>query len=279
MTSFARGYRRTSARTPSPSPAARRSSSPSPTIHHGRSSARCSPTRTRISSPATARCATTSTRSSKRSRGFRHDEDEYYRVRDEDPRTLTDAARGARLIFLNRTCFNGLWRVNRSGKFNVPFGRYTNPRIVDAEGLRAASAALARAEVLTADFADVTRSLGPGDFVYFDPPYVPVSKTASFTSYAKGGFGPDDQRRLADELARLRTAGVAAVLSNADTALTRDLYRDFAVHLVTSARAINSRASGRGPVGELVVTSWGAPGVHPQEAAPVARAGRVSSRP
>ncbi len=211
--------------------------------------------------------------------GFRHDEDEYYRVRDEDPRTLTDAARGARLIFLNRTCFNGLWRVNRSGKFNVPFGRYTNPRIVDAEGLRAASAALARAEVLTADFADVTRSLGPGDFVYFDPPYVPVSKTASFTSYAKGGFGPDDQRRLADELARLRTAGVAAVLSNADTALTRDLYRDFAVHLVTSARAINSRASGRGPVGELVVTSWGAPGVHPQEAAPVARAGRVSSRP
>ena len=133
---------------------------------------------------------------------YKHDEDEYYRVRDRDPRGLDDAERGARLIYLNRTCFNGLWRVNRQGKFNVPFGRYTNPRIVDADGLRAASRALARTKLLAADFAEVTRDLGPGDFAYFDPPYVPVSKSASFTSYAREGFGPADQDRLLAELDR-----------------------------------------------------------------------------
>jgi len=210
---------------------------------------------------------------------YRHSEEEYYRVRDQDPAGMTDAARGARLIFLNRTCFNGLWRVNRSGKFNVPFGRYANPRIVDKDGLRAASRALAKAEIVAADFSDVTRSLGPGDFAYFDPPYVPVSKSSSFTAYAQGGFGPDDQLRLVAELARLKEVGVAAVLSNADTAATRELYKDFAMHRVTSARSINSQAAGRGHVGELVVTSWGAPGLHdlPQVVAP-AKAARVSSR-
>ncbi len=198
--------------------------------------------------------------------GYRHDEDEYYRVRDLDPRGMTDAARGARLIFLNRTCFNGLWRVNASGKFNVPFGRYENPRIVDADGLRAASSALAGAKLLAADFSEVTRGLGAGDFVYFDPPYVPVSKSASFTAYARGGFGPADQERLLAELVRLRGEGAAAVLSNADTEVTRALYRDFAVHSVTSPRAINSKGGARGRVGELIVTSWGPPGVHSEEA-------------
>jgi DNA adenine methylase len=200
---------------------------------------------------------------------FRHDEDEYYRVRAQDPTAMSDTARGARLIYLNRTCFNGLWRVNRAGKFNVPFGRYENPRIVDPEGLRAASKALARADVRAADFGEVTAGLGPGDFVYFDPPYVPVSKSASFTSYAQGGFGVAEQDRLVQELARLRERGVAAVLSNADTESTRDLYRDFSMHLVTAARAINSRGAGRGRVGELIVTSWGPPGVQVDTAPPV----------
>jgi DNA adenine methylase len=194
---------------------------------------------------------------------------------------MTDAERGARLIFLNRTCFNGLWRVNRAGKFNVPFGRYTNPKILDADGLRAASAALSKAEIVRADFADVTRDLGAGDFVYFDPPYVPLSKSASFTAYASSGFGPADQERLLVELGRLRESGVMAMLSNADTDATRDMYGDFAIHLVTSARSINSKPSGRGHVGELIVTSWGVPGVDASEAqAPTGtvRATRVSSR-
>jgi len=213
--------------------------------------------------------------------GFTHDEDEYYRVRDQDPGAMTDAARGARLIFLNRTCFNGLWRVNRAGKFNVPFGRYDNPRIVDPDGLRAASRALAKVELRSVDFEEVTRGLEPGDFVYFDPPYVPVSKSSSFTAYAQGGFGPADQDRLAAELRRLRDRGVLAMLSNADTEATRALYGDFAVHLATSPRSINSQASGRGKVGELIVTSWGAPGIQVSEApprAPSGRGGRVSSR-
>jgi len=192
---------------------------------------------------------------------FKHDEDEFYRVREQDPTQLDDVARAARLIFLNRTCFNGLWRVNRSGKFNVPFGRYANPRIVDPEGLRAAARALGRAELVTADFATVTASLGAGDFVYFDPPYVPLTKTSSFTAYAEGGFGPADQERLATELAVLRDRGVAAMLSNADTPVTRALYEQFSVQLATAARSINSKGASRGHVGELIVTSWGAAGV------------------
>jgi DNA adenine methylase len=210
--------------------------------------------------------------------GFRYDEDEYYRVRAEDGAAMPDLARAARMIFLNRTCFNGLWRVNKSGKFNVPFGRYDKPRIVDAVGLRAASRALAKAEIVSADFEDVTRSLGPGDFVYLDPPYVPVSKSASFTTYSAGGFGPADQERLVVELARLRASGVAAVLSNADTEATRELYRDFAIHLVTAPRAINSQAGGRGRVGELIVTSWGEAGVQGTSApVPAKTAGRPRS--
>lgn len=211
---------------------------------------------------------------------YTYDEDLYYRVRDQDPRGMDDAARGARLIFLNRTCFNGLWRVNRDGKFNVPFGKYTNPRIVDDDGLLAASRALQRADVRLADFGDVTATLGAGDFVYFDPPYVPLSKTASFTAYARGGFGPIDQERLAAELARLRTEGVLAVLSNADTDVTRTLYRDFAIRLATSARAINSEGSKRGKVSELIVRNWGPPGIEGNDAAmPPKKKSRVSSRP
>jgi len=210
---------------------------------------------------------------------YTHDRDAFYRAREQDPLGLPDTLRAARLIYLNRTCFNGLWRVNQKGQFNVPFGRYTNPRIVDADGLHAASRALQRAAVEVADFADVTRALGPGDFVYFDPPYVPVSKTASFTSYAKGGFGPDDQARLAAELARLKAEGVLAMLSNADTEGTRALYADFAVHRATSPRSINSRASARGHVREIIVTSWGSPGLDPLDPAPAAaRSGRLSSR-
>ncbi len=208
--------------------------------------------------------------------GYTHSEEMFYRVRDQDPRGMTDIERGARLIYLNRTCFNGLWRVNRSGKFNVPFGRYTNPRIVDADGLRAASKALARAEVMAVDFAEVTRTLAPGDFAYFDPPYVPLSKSASFTAYAREGFGPADQERLAAELGRLKAIGVAAMLSNVDTPATREMYRDFAVHLVTSPRSINSQPSGRGPVGELIVTNWGPPGIQDGDTPPDAHAGRAA---
>ncbi len=188
---------------------------------------------------------------------YRHDKDLFYEVRARDTATMTDVERGARLIFLNHTCYNGLWRVNASGKFNVPFGNYKNPRILDEEALLAASAAFEKVELVCGDFTEVTSGLGPGDFVYFDPPYVPASTTADFTSYATGGFGPADQTRLVEELARLRDAGVLGMLSNADTPDTRALYADFNVASVSAPRSINSDANKRGMAAELLVTTWG----------------------
>jgi DNA adenine methylase len=189
--------------------------------------------------------------------GFRYDRDTYYAIRAEATEGKSDVERGARLIYLNRTCYNGLWRVNASGQFNVPFGRYENPRILDTEGLKSASLALARAEILCADFEEATASLGAGDFAYFDPPYVPLTKTASFTSYASGGFGPADQDRLARVVRDLRMRNALVMLSNADTIAARELYDGFAVHVVRAPRSINSKANKRGEVSELLVTSWG----------------------
>jgi DNA adenine methylase len=180
----------------------------------------------------------------------------YYRLRDEPTADMPAPRRAARLIFLNRTGYNGLWRVNASGRFNVPYGRYENPRIVDVERLQAASRALERAEILHGDFSIATRPLGDADFVYFDPPYVPVSKTASFTAYASKGFGPSDQERLAAELRRLATRGVHAMLSNADTKETRRLYAGLSHRVVRVPRAINSDPSKRGEIPELLVRNW-----------------------
>jgi DNA adenine methylase len=182
----------------------------------------------------------------------------FYEVRGLSTDGMTNVERGARLLFLNKTCFNGLWRVNASGRFNVPFGKYTSPRILDEEGLRAAHAALSLATIHEADFADVIRDLGKGDFAYFDPPYVPVSKTANFTAYASDRFGPAEQKRLAGELAALDKRGAKAMLSNADTAEMRALYIEhgFQVGTISAARAINSDPSKRGEVKELVVTTY-----------------------
>jgi DNA adenine methylase len=188
---------------------------------------------------------------------YRHDKDLFYEVRARDTATMSDVERGARLIFLNHTCYNGLWRVNASGKFNVPFGNYKKPRILDEEALESASAAFAKVDFVEGDFTEATRGLGHGDFVYFDPPYAPVSSTADFTTYAAGGFGPGDQTRLVEEMTRLRDAGVLVMLSNADTPDTRALYADFNVASVSAPRSINSDANKRGLAAELLVTSWG----------------------
>jgi DNA adenine methylase len=192
-------------------------------------------------------------------RGYRYDRELFYEVRERSTAGMSDPERAARLVFLNRTCFNGLWRENSRGQFNVPFGRYKNPKIVDEPALRAASEALQGVELRTGDFQDLTRELGAGDFVYFDPPYAPASPTADFTTYSAGGFGPADQRRLADELRSLRARGVLAMLSNADTKDVRDLYFDFTVHTVSAPRSINSVPERRGPAREVLVTSWEQP--------------------
>jgi DNA adenine methylase len=191
----------------------------------------------------------------------RHDYDEghYYEVRQTDPAQLELPARAARTIFLNKTGYNGLYRVNRAGRFNVPFGRYTNPGFRSEESLqnlRACSKALRGTTIALRDFAEVVRHAKRGDFVYFDPPYVPVSDTADFTSYVPGGFGRQDQERLADVFAELTRAGVRAMLSNSDTPAVRALYAKHRIDVVEAARNINSRGSRRGKVREVVVRNY-----------------------
>jgi DNA adenine methylase len=186
-----------------------------------------------------------------------HAEDYFYGIRAQDPHRLrSPAERAARLIYLNKTCFNGLYRVNSRGLFNVPFGRYKNPNICDPEALRGASARLQNVDLKSAHFSRVLKVARPDDFVYFDPPYHPLSGTAYFTSYTEGSFGENDQRELAAVFRTLAERGCKVMLSNSDTPLIRELYADFHREKVYARRTINSRAERRGKIAELVVTSY-----------------------
>lgn len=184
----------------------------------------------------------------------KHSRDHYYEVRSSTPAKQAEGA--ARIIYLNRTCFNGLYRENSKGGFNVPMGSYVNPRICDAENLRACSAALKHARIEPRPFETVLDVAKPGDFVYFDPPYVPLSETANFTAYSKGGFGEDSQRRLAEVFATLAKRGVKVLLSNSETPLVRELYGDFRIETVYATRLVNSRADRRGKIAEVLVRSF-----------------------
>jgi DNA adenine methylase len=188
-------------------------------------------------------------------RMWTYDKATFLRVRAKDPDRLDPVVRAARMIYLNKTCFNGLYRVNQKGQFNVPFGRYTNPTICDEPNLRAVNEVLRRRGVrlMTGDYVSVVAEAARGDACYFDPPYLPVSKTANFTQYGAGGFALKDHERLAAEFTRLAQADVAVVLSNSDTETTRALYRDFEIRTVLSQRNINRDATKRRPVREIVV--------------------------
>ena len=183
----------------------------------------------------------------------RHGEGYFYAVRGAIPTEPVE--RAARLIYLNKTCFNGLYRENRKGRFNVPFGKYLNPAILDQQNLVATSRALAGVELSVADFATVRDRAQRGDFVYFDPPYVPVSTTASFTAYAKAGFGPADQVRLRDVVVELAGGGVHFLLSNSMTPSVRELYGAFDIATVHASRSVNRNADGRGKVEEALVSN------------------------
>jgi DNA adenine methylase len=178
-------------------------------------------------------------------------------------------ALAAMLIYLNRTGYNGLYRLNSRGDFNVPAGRYASPRVCDAENLRRVSHALGRrgVSIMTGGFEAALADAGPGDFVYVDPPYAPVSATARFTAYTAGGFGPDDQARLRDLVVGLARRGAAVLLSNSTAPAIEALYVDhrparaagLRAFTVPARRAINSRAAARGPVLEYLITNL-APG-------------------
>ncbi len=189
----------------------------------------------------------------------RHDQRTYYQTRELDPATLTLPERAARLIYLNKTGYNGLYRVNRAGQFNVPFGRYENPTICNEPRLRAAAEALRGrgVSIKVADFEKLTRGAEPGDAVYFDPPYVPLSKTASFTGYHSESFGQLEHQRLAGAFKELTRRKVAVVLSNSGSKETKALYESLGVDVerVLVTRPINSKATARGSVAELIVSN------------------------
>jgi DNA adenine methylase len=181
----------------------------------------------------------------------------YYHVRDElEPAALDPVTQAARVVWLNRTCFNGLYRKNRSGHFNVPFGRYKSVHI-DEDNLRAVSAALAQVVIYDFDFESILEMAGPGAVVYCDPPYWPVSKTASFNCYDGLAFGVEEQERLAACFAALPDQGAYGILSNSWTDETLELYQRHGLYIdaVEARRSINSKGSGRGPVPEVMATT------------------------
>jgi len=190
---------------------------------------------------------------------IRHTPEYYYavRARDRNPgwADASPVERAARMLYLNRTCYNGLWRVNGRGEFNVPLGRYRKPDIYRPEKILAASRALQHATITACPFDSVLECARPGDFVYFDPPYVPVSQTANFTNYSADTFGEAEQRRLAEVFATLAARGCRVMLSNSDTPLVHELYAGFRIERVLARRAINSKAGRRGEVYEVVVLS------------------------
>jgi len=188
---------------------------------------------------------------------YPHSLDFYYEIRARDPWQLSQAERAARLIYLNKTGYNGLYRVNRQGKFNVPFGRYKSPRYLDRENLLAVSQALQGVEILCASFETVLQRAQAGDWVYFDPPYAPLSPTANFTSYHANGFGLKEQEQLRDVCLALIEKEVHFTLSNSDTGAVRSLYASphFRIEEVMAQRAINSNAARRGKISELVITN------------------------
>lgn len=176
--------------------------------------------------------------------------------RTEEYESWSDVQKASRFIYLNRTCFNGMYRVNSKGEFNVPFGHYKNPRILDENNLINCSSLLQRTEIKHADFSEILKKVKKGDFVYFDPPYVPLSETSSFTSYTKDGFDMDMQFKLRDVCDELDSMGVKFLLSNSDTKLVNELYENYNIKKVFASRQINANADGRGKITEVLVRNY-----------------------
>ncbi|QQE79832.1 DNA adenine methylase [Alicyclobacillus sp. SO9] len=187
----------------------------------------------------------------------------FYALRELDRKSdytrLSAVERASRLIYLNKTCYNGLFRVNSQGQFNVPFGDYKKPNIKNEKTLLAVHEYLlsSNVSVMNTDFADAVKDAVAGDFVYFDPPYDPVSDTSSFTGYSLGGFGKMEQIRLKETVDELSRRGCKVMLSNSATQFIKDLYKDYRQVFVDAKRAINSNAAKRGKIDEILVMNYG----------------------
>lgn len=187
------------------------------------------------------------------------DKEYFLKIRAQDPKKLSNVAVASRFIFLNRTCFNGMYRVNSKGGFNVPFGKYTNPLICDEDNLQKVSKALQNIDIKHQDYKEVLKKAKKGDFIYFDPPYYPVSKTASFTSYTAESFLDKEQTELRDTFAELHNRGCFVMLSNSDTPFINNIYsviKGARINKVQAGRAINSKGSGRGKITEVLITNY-----------------------
>lgn len=188
---------------------------------------------------------------------LKYDEEQFYELRAVDPTGLLATATAARMIYLNRTCFNGLYRVNRKGQFNVSWGRYKDPLICDEVNLRAVSAALADVEFMDTSFEGMSSKTKPGDLVYLDSPYLPVSATANFTSFTRFGFSLEDHEWLRKMFFDLATGNVFVLMSSSDNEWARESYKFVGrIMEVRARRSINSKATKRGKVKELLIASY-----------------------
>jgi DNA adenine methylase len=187
---------------------------------------------------------------------FRVSESEFYRIRALDPEELPAITRAARLIYLNKTCYNGLYRVNKQGKFNTPYGRNSNVTLVNCANLRAASTLLKKAKLFCAEYQTVLKVAAKGDFVYLDPPYVPVGKFSDFKRYTKDQFHEADHERLAKLFRELATRGCFVLLSNSFNERTSVLYSGFLQRTVQMPRFVNCKGEGRGHVDELLISNY-----------------------
>ena len=188
-----------------------------------------------------------------------YDKEYYLKVRAEKVEDLSEIEVASRFIFLNRTGFNGLYRVNKSGQFNVPFGRYSSPVICDEDNLRRVSDALRDTIITHQDYKNVLKTARGGDFIYFDPPYYPISATSSFTSYTAEGFLEKEQAELRDTFVKLHEKGCFVMLSNSDTPFINKLYsglNGITINKITAGRAINSKGTGRGKITEVLITNY-----------------------
>lgn len=188
---------------------------------------------------------------------------EYYldiRTADRDGRIekMTDIERAARILYMLRVDFNGLYRVNAKNQFNVPYGRYKNPKIIDAELIYEVSQFLTEndIQIMQGDFEVAVENAVEGDLVYFDPPYIPLNETSSFTSYTHEGFSFDDQVRLRDTVRRLTERGVSVMVSNSSSPLAEELYQEFNIHYVEASRTNGAKSSSRGKIREIIVTNY-----------------------
>ena len=193
----------------------------------------------------------------------KNDEEYYYKIRGVDRDTkkyssMTKIEKASRMHYLNKTCYNGLFRVNRAGQFNSPFGNYKNPNIVNEVVLRAVSDYFNNADIefKCGDFEKGIKGIRRGAFVYFDPPYDPVSDSANFTGYSKGGFDRNEQMRLKILCDELNRRGVRFLLSNSATEFILDLYKDYEIKIIKARRSINSNGNKRGEVDEVLVRNY-----------------------